>query len=67
VLNFAQTLTFKDKHPVVTLVEKVYLTGVKLTHLAMEEVEKHIDIATMRKRRMITPMFSIRHRGRLPV
>jgi hypothetical protein len=43
VLNFAQTLTFKDKHPVVTLVEKVYLTGVKLTHLAMEEVEKHLQ------------------------
>jgi transposase len=43
VLNFAQTLTFKDKHPVVTLVEKVYSTGVKLTHLAMEEVEKHLQ------------------------
>jgi transposase len=43
VLNFAQTLTFKDKNPVVTLVEKVYSTGVKLTHLAMEKVEKHLQ------------------------
>ncbi|MBX9253005.1 hypothetical protein H1Q63_03370 [Desmonostoc muscorum CCALA 125] len=26
-----------------SLVEKVYFTGVKLTHLAMEEVEKHLQ------------------------
>ena len=43
MLNFAETLTFKDKHPVVTLVEKVYETGVKLTNLAMAEVEKHLQ------------------------
>lgn len=43
VLNFAQTLTFKGKHPVVTLVETVYSTGVKLTNQAMEEVEKHLQ------------------------
>jgi transposase len=43
VLNFAETLTFKDKHPVVTLVEKVYEPGVKLTKQAMAEVEKHLQ------------------------
>lgn len=42
VLNFAETLTFKGKNPVVTLVEKVYFTGVKLIPSAMAEVEKQI-------------------------
>jgi hypothetical protein len=42
VLNFAQTLTFKGKNPVVTLVEKVYSTGDKLTTSAMEELETQI-------------------------
>ncbi|MBY5285121.1 ISAzo13-like element transposase-related protein, partial [Anabaena sp. PCC 7938] len=42
VLNFAQTLTFKGKNPVVTLVEKVYSTGIKLTTLAMAELETQI-------------------------
>ena len=42
VLNFAQTLTFKDKNPVVNLVDKVYSTGVKLTTLAMAELETQI-------------------------
>lgn len=43
VLRFAQTLTFKGKQPVVTLVETVYRTGVKLTKQAMAEVEKHLQ------------------------
>ena len=43
VLRFAQTLTFKGKHPIVNLVEKVYETGVKLTELAMAEVEKQLQ------------------------
>ncbi|MDF5731054.1 MAG: ISAzo13 family transposase [Rhizonema sp. PD38] len=43
VLQFASTLTFKDKNPVVTLVNQVYATGVKLTKLAMAEVEKQIQ------------------------
>jgi hypothetical protein len=42
VLNFAKTLTFKGQNPVVTLVEKVYSTGVKLTKDAMAEVEKQV-------------------------
>lgn len=42
VLNFAKTLTFKGKSPSVTLVEKKYFTGVKLTQKAMAEVEKQI-------------------------
>jgi hypothetical protein len=43
VLKFAQSLTFKGNKPVVTLVEKVYETGVKLTSKAMEEIEKQIN------------------------
>lgn len=42
VLNFAKTLTFKGKIPTVSLVEKKYFTGVKLTQKAMAEVEKQI-------------------------
>lgn len=42
VLNFAKTLTFKGNNPVVTLVNKVYSTGVKLTTEAMAEVETQI-------------------------
>jgi hypothetical protein len=43
VLHFARTLTFKGMHPVVSLVEKVYNTGVKLTQQAMAEVERQIQ------------------------
>jgi Rhodopirellula transposase DDE domain len=42
VLEFAKTLTFKGKHPVVTFVEKVYQTGVKLTKQEMKKVEEQI-------------------------
>lgn len=42
VLEFAQTLTFKGKHPIVTFVEKVYQTGVKLTKREMKIVEEQI-------------------------
>ena len=43
VLYFARTLTFEGQNPVVTLVKKVYSTGVKLTIEAMPEVEKQIE------------------------
>jgi Rhodopirellula transposase DDE domain len=43
VLGFAKTLTIKGKQPVVTLVEEVYHTGVKLTKQAMADVEAQID------------------------
>lgn len=43
VLKFASTLTFKGKNPTVTLIDKVYHTGVKLTEEAMAEVEKKIQ------------------------
>ncbi len=42
VLKFAQTLRFKGKHPVVSLVTQTYETGVKLTQAAMAELEKGI-------------------------
>ncbi len=43
VLHFAKTLTFKRNHPVMTLVEKVYKTGVKLTKQAMVEVKRQLQ------------------------
>jgi hypothetical protein len=43
VTRFAQTLTFKGKHPTVTLVETLYPTGVKLTKKAMVALEQQIQ------------------------
>jgi hypothetical protein len=46
VLNFARTMTWKGKNPVVKLVTKTYKTGVKLTKQAMAEVENQIQRLT---------------------
>jgi transposase len=43
VLHFAQTMTWKGKHPMVKLVETPYQTGVKLTKEAMKVVETHLQ------------------------
>lgn len=43
VLNFAQSLEFKGHNPVVKLVTRVYQTGVKLSHKAMNELEKQFQ------------------------
>jgi Rhodopirellula transposase DDE domain len=43
VLGFAKTLTIRGKQPVVTLVEKIYHTGVKLTKSAMKKVEEQLE------------------------
>jgi len=40
---FEPRLTFKGKHPVVTLIEKAYHTGVRLTQQAMAIVEQQIQ------------------------
>src|SRR5947209_11677941 len=40
VIHFAQTMTWKGKHPVVALVTNAYQTGVKLTKEAMQVVEE---------------------------
>lgn len=42
-LKFAESMTWKGKHPIVQLVTTVYQTGVRLTHAAMKEVEKHVQ------------------------
>jgi hypothetical protein len=42
VLQFARTMTWQSKHPVVELVTTTYQTGVSLTKEAMETVEAHI-------------------------
>ena len=39
VIKSASTMTWKGKHPVVTLVTTTYQTGVKLTRKAMKVVE----------------------------
>jgi hypothetical protein len=41
-LNFAQTMTWRGKHPMVKLVTGVYQTGVKLAKAAMATYEKMI-------------------------
>ena len=42
VLEFARTMTWKGKHPIVTLVTTSYATGVRLTKDAMEALESQI-------------------------
>ena len=42
VLQFAATMTWKGKHPIVDLVTTTYQTGVTLTKEAMEAVEAQI-------------------------
>lgn len=49
VLHFAETLTFKGQQPVVTLVETVYKTGVKLTQQAMAQLEQQINLDNSRR------------------
>jgi transposase len=42
VIQFAQTMTWKGKHPMVELVRSTYQTGVKLTKEAMKVVEAQL-------------------------
>ena len=46
VVNFAKTMTWKGKHPAVTMVEKVYKSGKKLSKKAMAAYEAVIDRLT---------------------
>ena len=43
VLNFAKTMTWKGKNPVVKLVKKTYKTGVSLKKEVMANYEKVIE------------------------
>jgi transposase len=43
VIQYARTMTWKGRHPVVELVTSTYQTGVKLTKEAMEAVETHLQ------------------------
>jgi hypothetical protein len=42
-LNFAQTMTWNGRHPVVKLVEDIYQTGVRLSQKQMKELEKRFQ------------------------
>jgi Rhodopirellula transposase DDE domain len=42
-LNFAQTMTWKGKHPKIQLVENNYPIGVRLTKPEMSEIESQIQ------------------------
>ncbi|MFN8486096.1 MAG: transposase [Caldilineaceae bacterium] len=43
VLNFAKTMTWHKLHPVVTLVQQVYTTGVRLSQKAMTGLEQRFE------------------------
>jgi transposase len=43
VIQYASTMTWKGKHPLVTLVTTTYQTGVKLTKEAMQAVETQLQ------------------------
>ena len=42
-LRYAESMTWKGKHPLVKLVTTVYETGVRLTQAAMKELEKQVQ------------------------
>ena len=42
VLNFAQSMTWKGRHPVVQWITQTYQTGVRLTQKAMAHLEKRL-------------------------
>ena len=61
VLGFARSMTWKGKHPVVSVVETAYATGVKLTPVEMSAVEAEvIRLPTLEKWFVTIP----RKRGR---
>ena len=41
-VQFARTMTWKGKHPLVKVVTQTYQTGVKLTKVAMAAIENQI-------------------------
>lgn len=43
VLNFAQSMTWRQVHPIVTWVHKIYHTGVKLSQEAMSQLEQRLE------------------------
>ncbi len=43
MIQYASTMTWKGKHPVVALVTTAYQTGVKLTKQAMKVVETQLQ------------------------
>ena len=45
-LNFAKTMTWNGKNPVVKLVSQTYFSGVRLTKKAMQEIENKIKRLT---------------------
>ncbi|MEY3557165.1 MAG: hypothetical protein RLZZ580_3223 [Cyanobacteriota bacterium] len=45
-LKFAQTMTWKGKHPIVKLITETYEKGVKLTKKAREKIEEKIERLT---------------------
>jgi hypothetical protein len=45
-LNFARTMKWKDKNPVVKLIHETYQNGVRLTKKAMSQIEKQIERLT---------------------
>ena len=43
VLQYAETMTWKGRHPVVELVTTTYQTGIKLSKEAMAAIEDQIE------------------------
>lgn len=43
VLNFARTLVWRGRHPVVQMLTKTYHTGVRLTQQAMQQLEQRLE------------------------
>ena len=43
LIQFAQSMTYNGRRPVVKMIDKVYQTGVRLTKEAMQQLEKRFQ------------------------
>ncbi len=57
VIEYARTMTWKGKPPVVRLVTTLYETGVKLTAQAMEQLETHVQRVPGLEKWFVDPSF----------
>lgn len=59
VIQFARTMTWKGKNPLVKLVTSTYQTGIKLTKEAMAAVETHLQRLPSLERWFVDVRFSL--------
>jgi hypothetical protein len=54
VLRFAHSMTWRHRHPIVTFVHAVYQTGVRLSQVAMRQLERRLERLTHLEKYFVT-------------